>query len=86
MPNEDVQKEWRELILKKLDHLDLSQEDMKKDISDIKLSITSPELIGKMQERVRELELFKERTATLFWVIQFLIGIGFTLLNRFLWK
>jgi len=50
MPNEDAQREWRELILKKLDHLELSQDGIKKDISDIKLSITSPELIGKMQE------------------------------------
>lgn len=85
MPNEDIQQEWRTLILKKLDHLELGQEGIKDDIQSLRLTAVHPDIIEKLEIRVRELENFKERALTLFFVIQFLIGVGMMIINHY-WK
>lgn len=82
---EELQKEWRESVIKKLDNIELVQEGMRKDISDIKIHSTSPEMIEKMQERIRSLESFRDKFMTFFFVVQGIIAIGLALLSHF-WK
>lgn len=87
MSNEtsDAAREWRELILKKIDHLESTQVAIQKDISEIKINSTSPQTIEKILNRLNQLELFRERAMTLFFVIQFLTGVGMMIVNR-IWK
>ena len=86
---EDILKEWRDLIVLKLEKLAESQEDIKADISKMQTAIavaaTDTTSIKEQEKRIRELENFKERALTLFFVIQFLVGTGLVILNH-LWK
>lgn len=82
---EELQKEWRDMVINKLNDLERGQSEIKKEITDIKLNTTPPNVILDQETRIRTLESFKERAIMLFFVIQFIIGIGIILLEHY-WK
>lgn len=73
-----LQKEWREIVLTKLISLEKSQEEIKKDITDIKLSSVKDaeykEKITSLEDRITILEEAKTRAITILVTFQ-VIGI-----------
>ena len=83
--DEENQREWRTLILNKLNGQERTLDDIKKDISSININMPSPKTITDMENRIRDLEKFKTSAQTMFFIIQGLIGIGMIVLQHF-WK
>lgn len=81
--------EWRSLVIKRLENIEGTLSTIQKDNEQIKLNAVinsfKEEEKKELEKRIKSLEFFRERALTLFFVIQGLIGIGFTLLNHF-WK
>lgn len=90
MNSEDINtNSWRTLILDKLEALEAKQEQIKADIITIKLSVAvtsqQTQLIEKLESRIRILESYKDKSTAAFFILQFLIGVGISLLGHF-WK
>lgn len=83
---EQLQQEWRSIVLTKLDSLDRGQKDLKTEIGDIKSSFASQKALETMREhyqqeldrlrdKVENLEGFKSKAIGIILTIQFLTGL-----------
>lgn len=63
MPDDinELQKEWRAIVLSKLNNLETSHNDLRKDIADIKDSFTQIKEFQDLRNKVEKLEEFKSK-------------------------
>lgn len=84
--HDSVNREWRELILKRLDKQDESMAIMGEELTQIRLNTAQLSAIQLLDTRMRNLEDFKLKTVTVLIVLQFLASALFTFLARWLLK
>ena len=81
----DLQKEWRAIVLTKLEALDRGQQDLKSEIGEIKVSFASQKALEAMRERhqqeldslrakIESLEGFKSKAIGVILTLQCLTG------------
>ena len=71
--NNEMQREWRAIVLSKLSSLETSHKDLNTNIQEIKTSFAKQQTIDILQGRVDELEKFKSKL------------VGFTLAFQVVW-
>ena len=87
--NQELVVEWRSLILQKIIALETSQEIIKRDVNEIRVSAAATSVkeayIKELEARIRTLESFKDKSTTVFLIVQFGLGLGISLITHY-WK
>jgi len=83
----DLQREWREIVLNKLDHLELGQRDIQKDMTEVKLNFVKAaefdETVRLLKKRLYELEQLKAKSMGVFFTLQVIFGIIIFVITKF---
>ena len=83
---DQLTKEWREHVNKKLDSIDDRQRDMTDKLAELRNTLASDHDLNHLADRVRILEDFRLRTITVLVAVQFLLMGIWALLVHFVFK
>lgn len=89
----DLNKEWRELIVQRLDKLDEGHKELSGVCQDIRLQLHKlleidgvKTLVASLGDKVRVLEDFKLKTITIIAVVQTLLFVGWAVVSKLFFK
>lgn len=79
----DLQKEWRAIVLDKLNTLEANQTELKNNISDMKTTFANQAEFTTLKVKVEELESFKAKALGVIVALQAVFGVVAYLIGLF---
>lgn len=80
----DLQREWRQIVLQKLDALERGQRRLEDDVVAIRTGFADGDDLRDIARRVSALEEFKNRAIGIVLVIQLALGLGVALITHYI--
>ena len=71
----ELHKEWRAIVLSKLNNLEANQNDIRQDIADVKTSFAQEADLKSLHKEVDKLKEFKSKTIGIIVAANFIIGL-----------